>query len=95
MFKLVAAFALLLCIGGFGMAATITQFAIVDAVNEKLPTNEQFQHLGWHPTKTVRLRREYRRFYPTGKLLRRQRILSSIMLVCLVLAASLILLSHD
>ena len=95
MFKLVAALALLLGVGGFGIAATITQFAIVDAVNEKLPKNEQFEHLGWYLTKTARLYREYRRFYPTGKLLRRQYILWSIMLVCVVVAASLIFMSND
>jgi len=64
-------------------------------VNEKLPNDEQFQHLGWYLTKTARLRREYQRLYPTGNLLRRQRILWWLALVCLVLAASMIFLSHD
>jgi hypothetical protein len=91
MLKLAPAFALLLCVGGFGLAAALTQFAIIDAVNEKVPKNEQFEYLGWYPTKTLRLYSEYRRFYPNGKLLRRQRFLWMIMLVCLVLAASLIL----
>ena len=95
MFKLIAAAVLLLCVGGLGLTATITQFAIVDAVNEKLPENEQFNHLGWYLTKTARLRREYRRFYPTGKLLRRQYILWSVMLVCLLAAVVLIFQSHD
>lgn len=95
MFKMVTASVLLLCVGGLGLYASIIQFAIVDAVNEKLPNDEQFQHLGWYLTKTARLRREYRRLYPTGTLLRRQCILSWVALVCLVLAASLIFLSHD
>jgi len=95
MFKVVAASVLLLCVGGLGLSASIIQFAIVDAVNEKLPNDEQFQHLGWYLTKTARLRREYQRLYPTGNLLRRQRILWWLALVCLVLAASLIFLSHD
>ena len=90
MFKLVAASVLLLCVGGLGLSASIIQFAIVDAVNEKLPNDEQFQHLGWYLTKSARLRSEYRRFYPTGKLLRRQYILGSLMLVCLIVAALLI-----
>jgi hypothetical protein len=94
MFKLTAAFALLLCVGGFSLAAASTQFAIVDAVNEKVPKNEQFEHLGWYLSKTLRLHNEYRRFYPDGKLLRRQRVLWTIMLVCLVLAASLIFQSR-
>ena len=94
MFKLATAFVLLLCVGGLGIAATFTQFAIVDAVNEKLPKNDQFEHLGWYLTKTLRLHREYRRFYPNGKLLRRQGVLWTIMLVCLILAASLIFQSR-
>ena len=95
MFKLIAGAVLLLCVGGLGLSASITQFAIVDAVNEKLPTSEQFQHLGWYLTKTSRLHREYRRLYPTGNLLRRQRILSALALVCLIVAASLIFISND
>jgi hypothetical protein len=88
--KVAAALALLLCVGGFGIAATINQFAIVDAVNEKLPKDEQFERLGWYLTKTLRLHGEYRRFYPVGGLLWRQGVLETIMLVCLVLAASFI-----
>lgn len=94
MFKLVAASVLLLCVAGLGLSSSITQFAIVDAVNEKLPKGEQFQHLGWYLTKTAQLHREYRRLYPTGNLLRRQRILGAIMLVCFI-AAVLLLYSYD
>jgi hypothetical protein len=88
--KAVAAFALLLSVVGFGMAAAISHFAIIDAVNAKLPKEEQFEQLGWYLTKTLRLHREYRRFYPEGRLLLRQGVLGATMLVCLVLAASLI-----
>lgn len=95
MFKVAAASVLLLCVGGLGLSASIIQFAIVDAVNDNLPENEQFNHLGWYPTKTVRLHREYRRLYPTGNLLRRQRILWALALVCLIVAASLIFISND
>ena len=88
--RLAIAFVLLLCVGGLGMAAAITTFAIVDAVNAKLPTSEQFDHLGWWLPKTLRLHREYRRLYPDGSLLRREGVLAGIMLVCVVLAATLI-----
>ena len=88
--KLTAALAFLLCVAGFGIAATINQFAIVDAVNKKLPKDEQFDRHGWYLTNTLRLHREYRRFYPVGGLLWRQGVLWAVMLVCLVLAASLI-----
>jgi len=63
---------------------------MVDAVNAKLPEDERFQHLGWYLTKTLRLHREYRRLYPIGTLLRRQGVLAMAMLVCLVLAISLV-----
>ncbi|MFY9607824.1 MAG: hypothetical protein WAU45_04320 [Blastocatellia bacterium] len=90
MLKAIATFALLLSIGGFGIAAAINQFAIIDAVNAKLPRGEQFERLGWYFTKTLSLHRKYRRFYPDGRLVLRGGILGTTMLVCLALAASLI-----
>ena len=81
---------LLLCVGGFGLASTINQFAIVDAVNAKLPGGDQFDVIGWWPHKTLRLHREYRRLYPNGGLLRRQGVLATAMHFCIVVAASLI-----
>jgi len=56
---------------------------MVDAVNAKLPTKDQFDHLWWYPNKTFRLHREYRRLYPDGGLLRRQGILVTLMFLCL------------
>ena len=78
---------LLLCVGACGLASTINGFAIVEAVNAKLPEREQFDPFWWGPGKTFRLRREYRRLYPEGKLLRRQSILAAAMFVCTLLAA--------
>jgi hypothetical protein len=89
--KLATAFVLLLCVGGLGLASTIAQFAMVDAVNEKLPKSEQFDPFWWYPPKTVKLFLAYRRLYPTGRLLRRQVILGTTMLVCLLLTALLML----
>ena len=86
-FQLAFTFALALCVGAFGLASTITGFAIVEAVNAKLPEREQFDPFWWGPSKTFRLRREYRRLYPEGKLLRRQRVLAGAMGVCVFLAA--------
>ena len=86
-FRLAFTFALLLCVGAFGLASTITGFAIVEAVNAKLPEREQFDPFWWGPSKTFRLRREYRRLYPEGKLLRRQSVLAVAMFVCILLAA--------
>lgn len=90
MLKAVAIFALLFCIGGLGIASTITHSAIVEAVNEKLPREKQFEILGWYFPKYLKLISEYRRLYPTGGLLRRAGFIGAVMLLCLLLAAALI-----
>jgi len=85
--KMAVGFGLFLCVGGFGLAVTINQFAVVDAVNAKLPASKQFHPLGWYPTKTLRLHQEYRRLYPRGRLLRNQGILVGSMFSSFLLAA--------
>ena len=88
--RFTAVIVLLLCVGVLGFAGTINQFAIVDAVNAKLPVGDQFDAIGWWLPKTLKLHREYRRLYPDGGLLWRQGVLASAMLFCIVLAAGLI-----
>ena len=88
--RFTAALVLLLCVGVFGIAGTINQFAIVSAVNAKLPAGDQFDTIGWWLPKMLRLHRQYRRLYPDGGLLLRQGALASAMLFCIVLAAGLI-----
>lgn len=90
MLKAVTIFVLLFCIGGLGIAGTITFAAIIEAVNEKLPKEKQFGVLEWYLTKSVRLFSEYRHFHPTGSLLRRAGVIGAAMLLCLLLAAALI-----
>ena len=85
--RLAFTFVLALCGGALGLASTINQFAMVEAVNAKLPEREQFDPFWWGPSKTSRLRREYRRLYPEGKLIRRQSVLATAMFVCLLLVA--------
>ena len=84
--RLAFTLAFVLCSSAFGLASTINQFAIVEAVNAKLPEREQFDPFWWGPSKTSRLRREYRRLYPEGKLLRRQSVLAGAMFACIFLA---------
>jgi len=86
-FRLAITLVLVLCGSAFGLASTITQFAMVEAVNAQLPAPEQFDFLGWGPSKTSRLRREYRRLYPEGKLIRRQSVLAAAMFTCIFLTA--------
>ena len=82
---------LLACLAGFGLAASLTTSEIVTAVNARLPSSEHFEALGWWLGKTERLRREYRRLYPSGSLLRRLNLIILAGVSCLVLAALLFL----
>ena len=79
----------LACVSGFGLAASLTHLAIVEAVNAKLSTTEAFGQLGWGPVKSLKLSNEYRRFYPAGKLLRRAGILAAVSLFSLLVAGAL------
>ena len=88
--KLIAVVLLLCCVAGLGIAGTTNGFAIVDAVNAKLPANERFDPLGWWLGKTLRLHSEYRRLYPSGGLLRRQGMLLLAGLSCLLLVMALL-----
>ena len=40
----------------------------IGEVNRKLPDTEQISYLGMHPLKMAKVRREYRRLYPSGKI---------------------------
>ena len=88
--KLIIAGVLLLSVSGLGFASFLNQSAMVEAVNARLPAAEQFDPFWWGPAKTLRLRSEYRRFYPDGRLLRRQRVLTTLMFFCLLLAVFLL-----
>lgn len=77
-------------VGVLGILATINQFAIVEAVNAKLPPESQFNSLVWWPRKTWNLHSEYRLLYPGGGLLRRQGILAAAMFLCMTVVAGLI-----
>ena len=88
--RLTAALVLLLCVGVVGILATINLFAIVQAVNNKLASDNQFNPLGWGLPKTISLHKQYRRLYPNGDLLRRQGVLTAVMFFCIAVAAGLI-----
>ena len=87
--RLIFGFVSLACVSGFGLAASLTHLAVIEAVNAKLSTTDQFDQLGWGPGKTLKLSNEYRRFYPAGKLLRRTGILAAVSLFFLVVAGAL------
>ena len=87
--RLTLAFVFLACVGGFGLAASLNHLAIVEAVNAKVATTDQFGQLGWGPVNSLKLNNEYRRFYPEGKLLRRAGLLAAVSLFSLVIAGAL------
>jgi hypothetical protein len=49
---------------------------IIGEINRKLPENEQISYFGGHRTKYHRIREEYRRLYPDGRLLFYSRVFS-------------------
>lgn len=70
-----------------GLVCTFVNFEIVDRVNENLPADKQYSWIGWHAEKTGRLFSDYRKFYPTGGLIRRLYFVSAIGGCFLVLSA--------
>jgi hypothetical protein len=76
---------------GLGIATALNVFDIVDAVNGRLPEKDRIDLSSIHIGKRLRLHREYRRLYPTGKLLQRQGKLGAYMLACCVVAALLLM----
>ena len=40
----------------------------IGEINRKLPENEQISYWGIHPIKMAKIRREYKRLYPSGKI---------------------------
>jgi hypothetical protein len=65
-----------------GLIATFLNFEMVDKVNEKLPKEETFGWLFWHPIKHERLSSEYKRLYPDGPLRSKIRVVTVIMFAC-------------
>jgi len=57
----------------------------IGEINRKLPDNEQISYWGMHPVKMAKIKREYRRLYPSGKIDLLRRILQYAAFVFLVL----------
>lgn len=72
---------------GFGMIASMLNGQIVDRVNCALPPELRFSPNWWYISKSLRLGKEYRRLFPTGKLLIAERAAAVGMFVCVVLCA--------
>lgn len=57
----------------------------IGEINRKLPDNEQISYWGMHPVKMAKIKREYRRLYPSGKVDLLRRILQCAAFAFLVL----------
>jgi hypothetical protein len=67
-----------------GLISSIVFEDMVGAVNRRLPEGQQFAPLGWHWPKYQRLKTEYNRLYPDGRLLRKAHVLMALMFACLI-----------
>jgi hypothetical protein len=71
----------LACASASGIFGALFNFEMIEKVNDKLPEKERFEWFGWNLFKYQRLKREYRKFYPDGRLLFRVRILTVLLFV--------------
>ncbi len=69
------------------ISTTFVVFRMVDRVNDRLPEERHFSHLGWYWSKYPRLFAEYNKLYPEGRLLRKFRILTVVLCVCFFVSA--------
>jgi hypothetical protein len=68
------------------LLSAVTRYQIVAKVNAKLPKDEQFWPVIWYHAKRRRLRLQYKRLYPSGKLLERE-VLLALISICLLICA--------
>jgi hypothetical protein len=66
--------------------AALANAEMVDKVNQGIG-REEFAALGWYFSKYQRLHREYKRLYPSGRLLFRVRAFTAFAVGCLVICA--------
>jgi hypothetical protein len=84
--RLIVGIIALACASVFGIFGSFLNFQIIDKVNQKLQEERRFEWFGRNLLKYQRLIREYRKFYPDGRLVFGVRILTVLlffwMLVC-------------
>jgi hypothetical protein len=66
--RIVVASAAMILTSVGGLSATLVFQQMVDAVNQRLPQDQQFNPLWWYWPKSRRLVAEYRRHYPDRTL---------------------------
>jgi hypothetical protein len=50
-------------------------------LNGVLPADQNYSHYWWTPNKSIRLSRDYRKYFPEDDLARRKRIASLVMIL--------------
>jgi len=60
---------------------------MIQEINRKLPEKEQISYLWGHPVKYRKIKNEYRRLYPSGRLLFHLKVLTYMGLGLLVVLA--------
>jgi hypothetical protein len=70
-----------------GVSSFIVFHQIVDAVNQRLPQDRQFDPLWWYWPKTQKLMVEYRRFYPDRTLEKKVKALGVVGFAVLLVVA--------
>ena len=66
--RIVIAIVAMIAVSIAGLYSSIVFQQMVDAVNQRLPQDEQFNPLGWYWMKYRKLLVEYRQFYPDRAL---------------------------
>ena len=51
-----------------GVLAAFFLWQEIGEINRKLPETDQISYWGMHPVKMAKVKREYRRLYPSGKI---------------------------
>jgi len=65
-----------------GMIGTFKSYEMMDKVNERLSKEQQFDPSWWYLSKNLRLRSQYKRLYPDGRLLVQVHVLTALMFAC-------------
>jgi len=76
----------LFCLGW--TCAALSSFFLwqeIGEVNRKLPDGEQISYWGMRPAKMARIKTEYKRLYPSGKIDLMRRLFQYAMFTCAVL----------
>jgi hypothetical protein len=82
--RIVITLILLIACSTFGIWSSLIFMEMVDRLNERLPTKEQFGVLWWGPFKGWKFLEQYKREFPNDRLRRRMWLFTGIMFISLL-----------